>query len=200
MTFVRNAWSWAAVNDFSVSFSNVTSLRDCLYEAGWPVSELAHLQVRSCLPGHNFVNISLRLHVCRAGPPCRDPGYGLPGSSQDRNQMFWPIFARGPWPETFKASFSRTNQTANKRRRQKKGVKIFLNFTCLHKTQPGQKTTRNFPNLFEDIYSPDVWVSRFGCRFKYLTVWWRYSESNRRNPENLFEACLRNFKSGDKTS
>ena len=44
-----------------------SSLRACLYEAGWPVSELAHLQVRSCLPGHNFVNISLRLYVCRAG-------------------------------------------------------------------------------------------------------------------------------------
>ena len=53
--------------------------------------------------------------------------------------MFQPNFARGPWPETFKASFSRTNQTANEHRRQKKRVKIFLNFTCLHKTQPGQK-------------------------------------------------------------
>ena len=59
---------------------------------------------------------------------------------QDRNQMFLPIFARGPWPETFKSSFSsRTNQTANKRAGQKKCVKIFLNFTYLHKTQPGQK-------------------------------------------------------------
>ena len=37
------------------------------------------------------------------------------------------------------------NQTANKRRRQKKRVKIFLNFTCLHKTQPVQKTAGNFP-------------------------------------------------------
>ena len=89
---------------------------------------------------------------------------------EDRNQMFWPIFARGLWPETFKASFSRTNQTANKRRRQKKRVKIFLNLTYLHKTLPGQKTNGNFPNCFEDIYSPDVWVSRFGCRFKYLTI------------------------------
>ena len=114
--------------------------------------------------------------------------------------MFWPIFARDLWPETFKASFSRTNQMANKRRRQKKRVKILLNFTYLHKTQPGQRPAGNFPNIFEDIYSPDVWVSRFGCRFKYLTVWWRYSDSNRQNPQNLIEACLRHFKSGDKTS
>ena len=49
-----------------------------------------------------------------------------------------------------------------------KSVKIFLNFTCPHKTQPGQKTAGNFPNFFEGIYSPDIWVSRFGCRFKYL--------------------------------
>ena len=33
---------------------------------------------------------------------------------QDRNQMFWPNFARGPWPETTKSRFQRTNQTANK--------------------------------------------------------------------------------------
>ena len=58
-------------------FATVHHLRACLYEAGWSVSELAHLQVRTCLPGHNFVNISLRLYVCRAGPPCRDPGYRL---------------------------------------------------------------------------------------------------------------------------
>ena len=84
--------------------------------------------------------------------------------------MFSPNFACGPWPETFKASFSRTNQTANKQRRQKKRVKIFLNFTCLHKTQPVQKTTGNFPNFFEEIYSPDLWLSRFGCRLKYIMV------------------------------
>ena len=53
--------------------------------------------------------------------------------------MFWPIFARGPWPEACKASFLRTNPTANKRRGQKKREKVFLNFTYLHKTQPGQK-------------------------------------------------------------
>ena len=81
-------------------------------------------------------------------------------------QIHEPMFARGPWPETLKASLSRTNQTTNKRRRQKKRVKIFRNFTYLHKTQPGQKTAGNFPNFFEDICSPDVWVSRFGCRLK----------------------------------
>ena len=58
-----------------------------MYEAGWPVSELAHLQVRSCLPGHNFVNISLRLYACRAGPPCRDLGYRLPGSRLKRADL-----------------------------------------------------------------------------------------------------------------
>ena len=40
--------------------------------------------MRSCLPGHNFVNISLRLYACRAGPPCRDLGYRLPGSRLKR--------------------------------------------------------------------------------------------------------------------
>ena len=39
--------------------------------------------------------------------------------AEDRNQMFQPIFPRGSLPESFKASFSRTKQTANKRRRQK---------------------------------------------------------------------------------
>ena len=51
----------------------------------------------------------------------------------------------------------------NKQGRQKKCVKIFLNFTYLHKTQPGQKTAGNFSDFFEGIYSPDVWVSRIGC-------------------------------------
>ena len=99
--------------------------------------------------------------------------------------MFQPIFARGPWPETFKVSFSRTNQMANKRIRQKKGVKIFLNFTYLHKTQPGQKTAGNFPNFFEDICLPDVWVSRFGCRLEYLTLSWRYDLSKTDEALNL---------------
>ena len=40
--------------------------------------------MRSCLPGHNFVNISLRLYACRAGPPCRYLGYRLPGSRLKR--------------------------------------------------------------------------------------------------------------------
>ena len=90
-------------------------------------------------------------------------------------QMFWPMFARGPWLETFKASFSRTNQIANKRGRQKKCVKIFLDFTYLHKTKTRTKLQGIFPIIFEDVYTPDVWVSRFGCSFKCLTVWLRYS-------------------------
>ena len=60
-----------------------------------------------------------------------------------------PNFTRGPWPETFKASFSRTNQMATKRRRQKKRVKIFLNFTHLHKTKQGRKTAGNFKNVLK---------------------------------------------------
>ena len=70
---------------------------------------------------------------------------------------------------------------ANKRGGQKKCVKIFLNFTYPHKMQPGQETAGNFRNVFEGIYSLDVWVSRFGCRFKYLMVFselWRFQ--NRR--------------------
>ena len=60
--------------------------------------------------------------------------------------------------------------TANKRGRQKKCVRIFLNFTYPYKAQPGQKTAGNFPDFFEGIYSLDVWVSKFGCLFEYLTV------------------------------
>ena len=73
----------------------------------------------------------------------------------------------------------------NKRGRQKKCVKIFLNFTYLHKTQPGQKTAGNFPDFLEGIYSPDVWVSRFGCPFKYLTVSQSYSLSKTDEALNL---------------
>ena len=85
--------------------------------------------------------------------------------------MFLPIFARGLWPETFKASFSRTNQTANKRRRQKKCAKILLNFTYLHKMQPGQKLLEISP-IFLKIFTRQIFgypgldagrnTSRFG--------------------------------------
>ena len=37
----------------------------------------------------------------------------------------------------------------NKRGRQKKCVKMFLNFTNLHKTQLGQKTAGTFPNFLK---------------------------------------------------
>ena len=60
------------------------------------------------------------------------------------------------------------DQTVNKLRKQTESVKIFLNSIFLHKTQPGQETAGNFPNVFEEIYSPDVWVSKFGCPFKIL--------------------------------
>ena len=83
----------------------------------------------------------------------------------------------------------------NKRGRQKKCVKIFLNFTYLHKTQPGQKTAGNFPDFFEGIYSPYVWVSRFGCRFKYLAV----SQSYIAFPKPMRHSTLNNRDSGLET-
>ena len=63
--------------------------------------------------------------------------------------MFQSIFAYRPWLETSKTSFSRTNQTANKQRRQKKPVKIFLNFTCLQRTHPGQKAAKSFQSFLK---------------------------------------------------
>ena len=97
------------------------------------------------------------------------------------------LVARGQ--KLSKVSFSWTNQTANKRRRQKKRVTIFQDFTYLQKMQPRQKTAGNFQNLFEDIYSSDVWESRFGWLFEYLTVWWRYSVSDRQNRPRLAKPC-----------
>ena len=92
----------------------------------------------------------------------------------------------------------------NKRGRQKKCVKIFLNFTNLHKTQPGQKTVGTFPNFMEDIYAPDVWVpfgypdldaglntSQFGGDIAF---------SIRQHRPRLAKPCSRHFKSGDKAS
>ena len=63
-----------------------------------------HLKLRTCCPNYPVV-LSFNTH-------CQNFEYN--SKTQDRNQMFWPIFARSPLPETFKASFSRTNQTANK--------------------------------------------------------------------------------------
>ena len=63
--------------------------------------------------------------------------------------MFRPMIPHSPWLEISKAPLSCTNQTANKRRRQKSPVKIFLYFTYSHKTQPGQKTAGNFPNFLK---------------------------------------------------
>ena len=64
-------------------------------------------------------------------------------------------------------------------------MKIFLNFTYLHKTQSGQKTAGNFPDFFKGVYSPDVWVSRFGCRFEYLMVSLSYGLSKTDEALNL---------------
>ena len=46
---------------------------------------------------------------------------------------------------------------ANKRRRQKKRVKVFLNFTYVHKTQPGQ-----LPEIFRIILKIST-RQMFGC-------------------------------------
>ena len=40
----------------------------------------------------------------------------------------------------------------NTRRRQKKPVKIFLDFTYLHKTQLGQNDADNFANFLKDSF------------------------------------------------
>ena len=128
--------------------------------------------------------------------------YETSGDTSEKHRNHSSYIADCSWPmvETAKASFSRTNQTAKKRGRQKKPVKIFLNFTYLHKTQPGQKTAWDFPNFFKAIYSPDVWEYKFGCRLKYLQDWRSYCLSNRQNRRRLVETCLRHFKSGDKAS
>ena len=78
-------------------------------------------------------------------------------------------------------------------------MKIFFNFTYLHKTQPGQKIAGNFPNFFEDIYQifgyPDLDAglntSRFGGDIAF---------ADRQHRPRLAKPCLRHFKPGDKTS
>ena len=114
--------------------------------------------------------------------------------------MFWPIFARGSWPETFKASFSRTNQTVNKRGRQKKCVKFFFSFTCLHKTQPGKKSSANFPNFLK--ISTHQMFGYPGLDAGLNTSWFGgdIAFSDRQNRPRLAKPCLHHFKSGDKTS
>ena len=88
----------------------------------------------------------------------------------------------------------------NKRGRQKKCVKIFLNFTNLHKTQPGQKllelsqiflkisTHRMFGYLDLDA---GLNTSVFGGDIAF---------SIRQHRPRLAKPCLRHFKSGDKAS
>ena len=119
---------------------------------------------------------------------------------QDWNQMFWPSFARGQWPETFKASFSKTNQTANKRRRQRKRVKIFLNFTYLHKTPPGQKTAGNFPNFLKTSTHQMFWYPGLDAGLNSSRFGGDLAFSERQNRRRLAKPSLRHFKSGDKTS
>ena len=53
--------------------------------------------------------------------------------------MFWPIFARRLWQETFKSLIFADQSDGELAKRQKKRAKLFLSFTYLHKTQPGQK-------------------------------------------------------------
>ena len=122
-------------------------------------------------------------------------GKSCPG--QDRNQMFWPSFARGLWPETFKASFSRTNQTVNKRRRQKKRVKIVLNHIYLNKTQPGRKLLE-ISRFFLNVYSPDVMVSRF--RYPGGDIAFPIDNIGRGLPSLVYATSSQVMKSLDKTS
>ena len=88
----------------------------------------------------------------------------------------------------------------NKRGRQKKCVKIFLNSTNLHKTQPGQKTAGTFPNFLKISTHlmfgyPDLDAglntSQFGGDIAF---------SIRQHRLRLAKPCLRHFKSGDKAS
>ena len=88
----------------------------------------------------------------------------------------------------------------NKRGRQKKCVKIFLNFTNLHKTQPGQKTHGTFPNFLKisthHMFGyPDLDAglntSQFGGDIAF---------SIKQHRPRRAKPCLRHFKSGDKAS
>ena len=78
-------------------------------------------------------------------------------------------------------------------------MNIFLNFTYLHKTQPGQKLAGNFPNLKISTHqmfgypglAAGLNTSRFGGDIAF---------SDRQDRLRLAKPCLRHFKSGDKTS
>ena len=75
--------------------------------------------------------------------------------------MLLPTFAPGPWLETTTASFywttPRASPKVNKRRRQINPANVFLNFTYLHKMEPGQKLLAIISqNFLEEIYFPDV--------------------------------------------
>ena len=82
----------------------------------------------------------------------------------DRNQMFQLMYACGPWPKT---SFSWTNQTANKRRRRRKPLKICLKFTYLCRAQPGQNSAGVFSNIFEENFPIRclgiTWIRNSSC-------------------------------------
>ena len=79
-------------------------------------------------------------------------------------------------------------------------MKIFVNFTYPHKTQPGQKTAGNFQNFLKisthQMFGyPDLDAglntSQFGRDIAF---------SDRQHRPRLVKPCLRHFKSGDKTS
>ena len=98
-------------------------------------------------------------------------------------------------------------QTANQRGRQKKCVQIFLNFTYLHKTKPGQKTAGNFPNFLKisthQMFGyPDLDAGLNTSQFGGDTNGVFHSHhafSDRQHRPRLTKPCLRHFKSGDKT-
>ena len=64
---------------------------------------------------------------------------------------------------------------ANERGRQKKCVKIFLNFTYLHKRN-NDKKLQEISRIFLKMSTHQMFgYPGLDAGFKYLTAWWRYS-------------------------
>ena len=57
-----------------------------------------------------------------------------------------------------------------------------------------------FPDFFEDIYSPDVWVSSLDAGLNTSQFGGGIAFSDRQNRPRLAKPCLCHFKSGDKSS
>ena len=65
-------------------------------ETGWPLNELSRLQVKSCLSGHNFVNISLHFSYMPGWFGSSSPCYRLPGPCLKRAYFFRIKRRNGP--------------------------------------------------------------------------------------------------------